>query len=215
MEIGENLGGDFLIQFAGRPSRRSADRLIAFDDIVHVGYVDVVVGYAVHDGHVRIDLQDDVLRRVEDLLLAAVRQAEGEIPLPVHRRYGNHGHVDGGESPFVVGAAVAEQHGLMIGSSLVQVFPVDGRAVPYVVGKGLVIWVLLQHLYGPAGHAAPDLDVFELAPPAGQGLVQGCRKGAAMAVIYPVAVLYNLYRLLRRAELFSVLAVYVHRITSR
>ena len=86
--------------------------------------------------------------------------------------------------------------------------------MPYVIGKGLIIWVLFQHLYGPAGHAAPDLDVFELAPPAGQGLVQGCRKGAAMAVIYPVAVFDNLHGLLRTAELGLILAVYVHSITS-
>ena len=79
----------------------------------------MVIGYAVHDGHVPIDFQNDVVRRVEDLLLAAVRQAERKIPLPVHRGHRDHGYVDRGESPLVVGTAVAEQHGLMVGPALV------------------------------------------------------------------------------------------------
>ena len=89
-----------------------------------------------------------------------------------------------------------------------------GQAHDAVQEPDLIVRVLLQDLHRPAGHAAPDLDVLELVPPVGQGLVQGRRKRTAMAVIYPVAVLYDLHRLLCRAELFSVLAVYVHSITS-
>ena len=68
----------------------------------------MVAAHAKDDGHVGIDFNDDRFRRIEHLLGAAIGQAKGKIPVPVHGGYGNHGYIDWRKAPLIIGAAVAK-----------------------------------------------------------------------------------------------------------
>ena len=64
---------------------------------------------------------DNLVSRIQHLLLATVREAEAEITVPVHGGYGEHGYIDGSDALFIIGTAVAEEHGFMVCHTLVEI----------------------------------------------------------------------------------------------
>ena len=210
VEVGEDVGGDLLVDLAGAAAGGQADVLVALHHIVHLRDVDVIPLGAVDHWHMLVDLQDDVVRGVQHLLHAAVGQAVAEIAVLVHGGHGDHGNVHRSISPAVIGTAVTEQHGRVIGPAFVHVFPVQPGAMPGIIGEGLMLRVLLHHLNGLHGNGVANLDILQFPFPGRQGGVQCFRKGAGLAVIHPVAVLHQLDSFFRGYQLFLIFFINVH-----
>ena len=124
MDEGEYLGGNLLIQRAGTAAGHGTHGLRTFDNGIDVADVDVVIGHAIDKRRPIIDFHDDMLCRIEDFLGAAIGQAVTEIPIAVHGRYGNHGHIDRCLAAAVIGAAEAEHHGREEGPAFIDILPV-------------------------------------------------------------------------------------------
>ena len=150
-----------------------------------------------------------MLCRIEDLLLGAVGEAEREVSVFIHRRHRDHGDVDRGIALAVIGPVVAEQHRQMVGASLIDIFTVQGRAVPEVIGKGAVR-VVFHSGDGDHGDGAADFDILQLSAPRRERGVEGLRVGTGLAVVHPVAVLHDPDSLFGAAELLCVQRMIIH-----
>ena len=209
-EVREDIGGDLPVDVADLHRRGMGKFLVVLDDGVHFRDMDAVRLQAHDVGHVRVDLDDHFVRRVDQLLLGAVREPVAEIAVAVHRGHGDHRDVHRRVAALIVAPAMPEEHRREIGPARVEILPVESRAVPYIIGEALLLRVLLHHLHRAHRDRAAQLHVVQLALSRGERAVERRRKGQGLAVIHPVAVLYESDGLLCRAESLAVLFMDVH-----
>ena len=209
--IGEDVGGYLPVDIRGKRGFDRRDREIALYDRVNILNVDMVVGNAGDGRHRGVDLHNDMLRHVQDLLHGTVGEAVGKVAAAIHGCHGDHGNVDRRIAFAVIRAVMAEQHRHMISASLIDVFAVQGRAVPEIIGKRAA-GVILNRLHRDHADRVAQFDVVQLTAAPRERRVQRLRERACLAVVHPVAVLDDLYRLVRRAELLSVKGLIIHNL---
>ena len=207
--IGEDVGCDLSVDIGCSRALHRRNRNLRLHNIIHIPNVDVVIGKARNRGHAWVYFEDDMLRCVQDLLHGAVGEAVGEVPVFVHGRHRDHRDVHRGISLAVIASVVPEQHGNVIGPSLVDVFPVQAGAVPEVVGEGAV-GIVLYGLHRDHGDGVADLHVMQFPAAPRQRRIQRLGEGTGLAVVHPVPVLHNPDRFVRRAELLCIHGLIVH-----
>ena len=183
--------------------------MLALDDHGDVGDVYALVVGAVDLGQRVVDLDDDGVRAAYHVERRACGEGEVEVAVLVHRRRADVGDVDVQEF-FVVPGEIAEDHGGEVGPALVEQLALVAGAVPGVVAEVLARRVTFHDLNGAVHYLAAELDVEQLVPALGEGLVALDGEGGAVAVFDPVAALDQVCRILRGAKLGSVLACEVH-----
>ena len=207
--IREDIGGDLPVRLRRRRALHRRDRQLRLHNVVHIPNVDMVVGQSRYCRHGGVHLEDDMLRRIQDLLHGAVGEAVGEVPVFVHGRDRDHRHIHRRITLAVIGPVVPEQHRRMERSPLVDILPVQSGAVPKVIGKGTK-GVILHGRDRNHGDRVADLHIVQLSAAFCQCCIQCLREGTGLAVVYPVPVLYELYRFLRRAELLCIDCLIIH-----
>ena len=204
VDEGENLGSNLLIQLTGSPAGGFAQRLIVFYDNIDVEDVDMIIGHTIYERHIGIDFQDNPVGGFEHFLHAAVGQAIAEIAVAVHGRYGHHGHVDRRLAAAVIGTAEAEHHRREESPPRIDILPVQSRAVPEIVCKGLMLRVLFYYLNRTHRYGMAYFDIGELIPAGSQGRIESRREGAGLAVIDPVTGPDELHRFFRSTPFFFI-----------
>ncbi len=204
VDEGEYLGGNLLIQSTGSPAGNGTHGLRTFYDGIDVADVDMVIGQSINKRCSPVDFHDDMFCCIEDFLSTAVGQAVAEISIAVHGRYGHHGHIDRRLAAAVIGTAEAEHHGRKESPPFVDILPVQTRAVPDIIRKGLLIQILFDDLYRPHRNGTSYLHIGEFIPAGRQSCIEIRRKRAGLSIIDPVTGLDKLYCFFGSAQFFLI-----------
>ena len=204
VDEGEYLGGNLLIQLTSSPAGSFTQRLIIFYDNIDIADVDMIIGHTVYERHIGIDFQDNPVGGFEHFLHAAVGQAVTEITVAIHGRYGYHGYVDRCLAAAVIGTTEAEHHRREESPPRIDILPVQSRAVPEIVCKGLMLRVLFYYLDRTHRYGMAYFDIGELIPAGSQGRIESRREGAGLAVIDPVTGPDELHRFFRSTPFFFI-----------
>ena len=97
----------------------------------------------------------------------------------------------------------------MVSPPLIDIFPIQSRAVPKVIGKGPVR-IFFYGVDRNHGDRITDFYIMEFTAPLCKCSIQCLRIGAGFAVIYPVSVFYNLNGFFRRLELLFIESLNIH-----
>ena len=184
--------------------------MLALHYHISFGYVDAVADSAVYLRQVLVHLEYDYIGLVQYPLGDARGTGQIEIPVVIHRRHCDHSDIYL-KKMLVVLDNVPENHRYVVAESLVAEFPFICGTVPAVVYEMLALGVALHHLYRPEDQIASYLDVCELVSSPGESFVQKHRKAVGRGVFHPVSAFDDFDRLVRRAELFSVLIIVFHK----
>ena len=186
-------------------------RVLALNDHIDVGNVDLAAVQAVDPRQILVDLDDDRLGVIEHIRQMRAGQRIAEVAVLVHRRDLDHRHVHLGVAVAIEARQLAVAHGREIAHSLGDDLAVDAAAMPGMPGEVLAGVLRLADLGHPHRHAAADLDVAQLALTGGKRLVERVGMVRAPAVIDPVAALDGLDRLGGGGQLLLIEFLNVHR----
>ena len=189
----------------------SHGRVLALNDHIDVGNVDLAAVQAIDPRQILVDLDDDRLGVIEHIRQMRAGQRIAEVAVLIQRRDLDHRHIHLGVAVAIEARQLAVAHGREIAHSLGDDLAVDAAAMPGMPCKVLAGVLRLADLGHPHRHAAADLDIAQLALTGGKRLVKRVGMVRAPAVIDPVAALDGLDRLGGGGQLLLIEFLNVHR----
>ena len=194
----------------GVPGKFHQLRVLALHHEIHLGDVHRLLPPAQADRKLVVHLHDDCLRLLHHGAGGRVVQREVEVAVLVHRRGGQHAHVDVQRGAIVAGFVAVEKRDV-VDQPLVAVPPVEPAEVPAHERERLALRVRFDDFQRPKREHPPDLDVLEFAFARRQRPIERMRDAVTERELDPIAGADGPDRFFGGAQLRAVLFRHIHR----
>ena len=161
-------------------------RILPLNDHINVFDIDLTAGKTADPGHILVDFNDDRLRALQHIGKVGSCKRVAEIAVLVHGSDLDHGDINADIAVAIKARKLGVTHGRKITHAFGDDLAINAAAVPGVPGKVLTGVLISTDRRHPHGHAAANLDVFQLIFTPGKRLIERVRMVRAPAVIDPV-----------------------------